>query len=131
MNSRVRTFHRLQSRVERKYKTRWWGRIHTVQPKMLRERFGDGKLLLAVEPLDTRPNYYVLRIDSAWTRENSNEIYEQIDNFYQAIEDEFGPCQCSECRWGRGEEGDGEEEYGEPLPAPSLCLGSSWWWPRY
>lgn len=126
MNSKASSCRRLESIHCKPYQTRWWGIRRLVTPQLVRQPFGDGRVLLALQPMDTRPNYYLLRIDSAWTQGNADEIYEHLDEFYEAIEDEFGPCQCAECRYGRRDENRDEEEL--PWPAPRLCLGASWWW---
>lgn len=91
--------------------------------------FGDGRALLGLTTIHSRPAFYVLRIDSRWeigtdtnAPEDAVEFYEFIDDICFALEDEFGPA------WHE------ENEDGEPDAWPSFndrdgCL---WWrmnWP--
>jgi hypothetical protein len=42
-----------------------------------------------VEPMNTRPNYYVIRVDSSWSKD---QMGEHIDDVLSALEEEFGPA---------------------------------------
>lgn len=44
---------------------RFWGSDHEVTPVLVSEVHGDGLQIVYLEPLFTRPNYYILRIDSS------------------------------------------------------------------
>lgn len=91
--------------IENPYRARWWGSDYTVQPKLVDAILGDGKLLIGFQPLQTRPHYYVIRIDSTWHLEGScrkcegrcpDSIYEHLDEIYEAIAEQFGNRQDRE-----------------------------------
>jgi hypothetical protein len=42
---------------------RHWGSLSLITPALVDEIFGDGDQLIYIQPLSTRPNYYVLRVD--------------------------------------------------------------------
>lgn len=84
-----------------------WGSETRITPRLVERLFGDGRLLAFIEPTFTRPNYYVVRIDSGWTltdgfpthgddSEGSPDWRDALDNIWDAIESEFGvECMCS------------------------------------
>lgn len=77
--------------LERRQAAYLWGQKHFIRPVFIRGVLGDGNLLLAVTPLNTRPNYYLIRIDSGWLKKDDTEtIYEHLDEIEDAIEDEVG-----------------------------------------
>lgn len=91
--------------------------------------FGDGYHLLTISTINQRPNYHVVRVDSAWARDD--EIGEHIDDIINAIEDECGPAgryidegcdncgdTCCTCR--------PDYETGEDWPALEAGGGCSW-----
>jgi len=88
------TENELRTHVEKRYRTEFWGGKYLVSPRLIERTWGDGKALLGVQPLNTRPQYYVVRVDSAWLdtkyQFKSDEIYERIDEITDAIEEEFG-----------------------------------------
>lgn len=49
----------------RERETKMWGQKHTIKPEIIENIQGDGMQAVYLTPLDTRPNYYVLRIDSS------------------------------------------------------------------
>ena len=54
----------------------FWGGQYKVTPLLADEHLGDGRLLLWFEPLNTRPHYYLVRIDSSWRgKGNTDEMY--------------------------------------------------------
>ncbi len=55
-----------RAKVEVPYKTRMWGSDYTCDPRFVEEALGDGNVLLGLQPLNTRPNYYLIRVDSTW-----------------------------------------------------------------
>jgi hypothetical protein len=77
---------------------RHWGSNETITPILLSKTYGDGELVIAMVPLNTRPNYYVIRIDSK-TDLNSDEWYDQLDGIYNDIEDEYGRHEDCEDDW--------------------------------
>ena len=71
---------------------RFWGRRYRVAPCLVGTIFGDGKQIVWFEPLATRPDYYVVRVDSTWNVVNHevNPLCGHLEEIYQAIETEFG-----------------------------------------
>jgi hypothetical protein len=41
-----------------------WGQKHPISPRLISEVFGDGQKLIGIMPLNSRPNYYIARVDS-------------------------------------------------------------------
>lgn len=78
---------RLRRRIEVERNIHWWGYDYKVTPRFVLETLGNGRRLLWVQPLNTRPNYYVIRVDSSWV---GDEMYEHIEEVYDAIEDQYG-----------------------------------------
>lgn len=88
-----------------------WGEPHTVTPALVEHVFGDGERLLVLTPIMTRPNYYVVQIDSAW-EVGGAEFFEHIDEIYDAIHEQYG-CDT--------DEGFEDEDF------PVLASGGSTW----
>lgn len=80
-------------RLERPFKTRFWGCDFVCRPAFCPTVLGDGFQLLALIPLDTRPNYYLIRVHSSWDTSSYEEncIADHLDEIYDALEDYFGP----------------------------------------
>lgn len=101
----------------------WWGHDYTITPALVDEVLGDGKRVIAFQPLATRPNYYVVRVDSSWCldgEDGDDSIFEHTDDIYDAIEEQYGRSHY---------EPDEDEEEAEDAPFPALddSYGSSWW----
>lgn len=69
----------------------------TFKPALSDTIYGDGRALLALTTIHSRPRYYVLRIDSAWevgldmdAPAGAFEIMEAIDEIAFDLEAEFG-----------------------------------------
>lgn len=76
---------------ERFKKTRtveWWGGKYQVTPVIVEQHLGNGRRLLRFQPLNTRPDYYLIRIDSAWDC-GADEFYDRLEEIIEAIEDEY------------------------------------------
>lgn len=73
-----------------------WGSKSTFTPYVCDKVFGDGRALIALVPLNTRPCYYVVRIDSAMAIEGDafHDLLE--DGIYRAIEVQFGTARDDE-----------------------------------
>jgi hypothetical protein len=115
-----------------------WGRPHQIQPVLVETVFGDGQQIIGLEPINHRPNYYVVRVDSHWTLDNHDwdhphPLSDHLDDIYLAIEDEFGNARwCKVC----GEEEEDDEHDDEPdgghaferedWPYADFGIGSSW-----
>lgn len=76
----------------KRHKVRLWGAQYTVTPRLVEKIFGDGQQHLALWPISSRPEYYVVRIDSQYDLD-ADESFDVLDDIYDAIEDEF-PCRC-------------------------------------
>lgn len=109
----------LRARIEKPYVTRFWGSEYTITPLLVDEVFGDGQLLMGIQPLNTRPNYYVVRVDSRWSEEcGSDKWFDLLDEqIYDAIADQFGASD--------DEDDDGHAVH-EGWPALDLDAGCSW-----
>ncbi len=104
--------------LERRQAAYHWGQKRFIKPVFIRKALGDGNLLLAVTPLNTRPNYYLIRIDANWLKKDDTEtIYDHLDEIEDAIEDEVG------CR--DYEDDEGNERLAE-WPALNTNAGISW-----
>jgi len=100
--------------IERPERVRHWGQYHTIVPAFLPTAIGDGKQWIVLVPLNTRPNYYVCRIDSSHSDKDPDGW---LDDLYLALEGYFG----------RGGADDGEEgEEPAEWPAVDLDCGSCW-----
>lgn len=110
----------LKDAIERPEQVRFWGGEYTVMPRLCSRVFGDGRALMYLTPLNTRPNYYVLQVDSSWDLDG-DEMHDRIDDIYDALEDQFGPAYDDEV---------GEREW----PALDIDAGSTWGamddWPK-
>jgi hypothetical protein len=94
------------------YLTEFWGKRYRITPQLVDKIFGDGKQIIYLTPLNTRPNHYIVQIDSK-TDMSSDEWYNTLEEIQEEIEDEFGPC--------RGIRG-GMINF----PAPDWDCGVSW-----
>lgn len=106
--------------LERKQAAYLWGQKHFVRPVFIRAALGDGNILLAVTPLNTRPNHYFIRVDSKWlTKDDTETIYDHLDEIYEAIEEQCGSkdADCDE---------DGGNYTCNDWPALDLDCGCSW-----
>lgn len=105
----------LRKRIERRHKVTFWGVDYFVTPLLVNDVFGDGQALLWIEPLNTRPNYYVVRIDSSWVGDTLRDHFSEI---YESIEDQYG--------FGDSEDDGGIEQQSQPWPAFDDSVGVSW-----
>ncbi|TJY57429.1 hypothetical protein E4T66_18655 [Sinimarinibacterium sp. CAU 1509] len=83
----------LRDSVEKRYRTEFWGARYLVRPKLLDTIFGDGSQLIGFQPLNSRPQYYVVRVDSGWSLTNTDDdncVGAHIDEIYEAAEEQFG-----------------------------------------
>ncbi len=101
---------------------RWaylWGQKSMIEPVFIPQALGNGDKLLAVTPLNTRPNYYLIRVDSSWSDFNTDEpcVGDHIDEICDVIEDYVGPKHF---------EDDDGNEVSEPWPYLDDECGVSW-----
>jgi hypothetical protein len=120
--------------IEQPKETRHWGRSTTCTRHYVTSQIGDGRAILILVPLATRPESYAVRFDSrmdAWSDYCGEWGDCVIDAVYEAVEEEYGSnefwcetcnhsdcdCECCESeRW---------------FPALNLSCGSSWgYWPE-
>lgn len=110
-----------QARLTKRHYVRFWGRKRMCRPVFVPAALGDGGKLLAVGPLNTRPHYYLIRVDSSWAESNWHEsptIGDNIDEICEAIEEYVGTW-----RW----EDDRGRERHDPWPAFDDDAGVLWW----
>jgi len=62
-----------------------WGQKSTIKPCLIEGIHGDGLQLVYLEPIDTRPNYYVLRIDSAIDVKNDESMSNEDQSEYGTV----------------------------------------------
>jgi hypothetical protein len=101
-----------------------WGQPSTFVPRVCSKVFGDGRALLLLIPLNTRPAYYVVRIDSAWRLGNdeaddASDLWNFIEDIERAAMEEFGDA-CE------ADEDDPDEERPRDWPAYNGDSGCSW-----
>ena len=105
--------------LQRRQAAYLWGKKHFIKPVLIDKALGSGDLLLGISALNTRPNYYLIRIDARWMQEEDTDtIYEHLDDIYDAIEDHVGPREWTD---------DDGKEHVEGWPALDLDCGCSWW----
>ena len=103
-----------------------WGREYTVTPELIEEELGDGKALLWVEPMNSRPDYYILKVDSSWFENGEprdGAIEDNESEIFRVIEDQC--LDADETYEGLNDDSD------EPLPWPALSTSSGWTWGGY
>src|SRR3990172_12896107 len=78
--------------LTRRRRVSFWGRKHQVTPRLVEQKFGDGLQAIWLQPLATRPNYYIVLIDSKWSTLNTdpNPLCDHLEGIYEAIESQFG-----------------------------------------
>ena len=66
-----------------------WGRKSIITPAIPEGQIGDGLQIMKFTPIDTRPNYYIIRVDSSYDidAEDNTDMHEEI---LQLLEDTFG-----------------------------------------
>lgn len=88
-----------------------WTQPYMVRPALLRKKFGNGRHLLAITPIQHRPRYYLVWIDDKWfggPDANEELLYENLDAIYETIEDEFGRRnEDAPFQWPEADLGDG------------------------
>lgn len=69
---------------------RFWGKDYMVTPAVVYEHLGDGKKLVAIQPLNTRPDYYLIRVDSSADFDSCEWYDETLEEIQNAIDEQFG-----------------------------------------
>jgi hypothetical protein len=128
---------RLKAAIEVSETVGFWGQAHTIHPRLCSKVFGDGRALLALYALNSRPNYYAIRIDSSWKVEDyrapddAPDLRDHLDDIYQALEDDFGSV-----AWADDEDVIADGRSGDYLDWPTFDgdSGTSWGrmaWPEW
>lgn len=116
----------LKAAVEVPTRTHLWVPEDAIEftPPLCNTVFGDGRALLEIAPMNTRPMYYAVRIDSGWKVDDlmaptdAPDLRDFIDDIYDALEAQFGDA-------GPHEDDDGNEYFDE-WPAFDASAGTSW-----
>jgi hypothetical protein len=124
----------LRRHIEQEQEVNFWGKTYRITPLLINAVLGDGKKLVGIQPLNTRPNYYVIRVDSGWDLSNleDGELFvDHLEDVYEAIEDQFSEMERE--REYLIEDGIPEERaelayYPERLGWPVLSAGSGVGW---
>ncbi len=90
---RAQEITRLRLTIERRQAGYLWGQKHFFTPRLLGEVFGDGKQLIWISGINTRPAFWAVRVDSSWSLDNWGEspvLADHLEEIYQAIEGEYG-----------------------------------------
>lgn len=112
---------KLRALIERRQAGYLWGRRYFFTPRLVSEVFGDGRKLLGLSGVNTRPAFWVIRVDSKWLDERGSGtelLRDHLEEIYQAIEADFGT----------GEKENGELYANAKFPqACDIGVGCGWW----
>jgi hypothetical protein len=76
----------------KRQRTEHWGSSYRFKPALLDKVYGDGKQLLQVFPINERPRYWVVRVDSKCIdRIDDDSFFDMLDDIYEQIDEQFGP----------------------------------------
>lgn len=121
----------LKPLIEKRQTVRFWGEKCLIKPLLVNKTLGDGKKLLWLEPMMTRPNYYVIRVDSKWDSEKDLEatIEAIVDEYSERerereylIEDGVSPERADLAYY--------EKELGWPVFCDEGCSWGDLDWPK-
>ena len=104
-----------------------WGQpVHTHTPVLINATHGDGQCLISFTPLGTRPDYYIIRVDSSIKKmieDDGDEIRDFLETgiIYDMIEDECGCMYIDD-----DPDADVFEEIQQPFPALDMTCGAGW-----
>jgi len=102
----------------------WWGQDWTRQVYLIEEVIGDGAVLFAVQPLNTRPNYYLARVDSSVAAMDDDGLHDLAERVLELIEEE---CWVAWPDHGDDCPADCGDEHHEPWPALDDRVGWDFW----
>jgi hypothetical protein len=103
----------LRALIERPERSQLWGVDYVITPRLIAAEIGDGKQLVCVTPLFSRPNYVVARVDSTMkhvldeydpTRGPFGGARSYLDAIMEAAEEEYGYHGDEEYRDENGDE---------------------------
>lgn len=122
----------LRAAVEYEQDGYLWGRSCRITPRLVTEELGDGLGLIFIEPIFTRPNYYVVCVDSSWVTPDewghinvSDHIFDSEEVVLGAIESDF--CNSED----EGDEGLSKEERERLRDFPAFHDGGYGFGPVY
>jgi hypothetical protein len=70
----------------------FWGKKRKITPVLLDKKFGDGKKLIYLSTMNSRPDYYLVRVDSKTDSVSDNDDFENLlDEIFEEIRDKYGP----------------------------------------
>jgi hypothetical protein len=119
----------LRALIEHPREVTLWGTPYQVTPRLCSQIFGDGRQLVTITPINFRPHYFVVRVDSAWHTDcrrdcnGANCIYENLDDIKDALNDDFA-MDMYEC-YGLDVPDEESEEY-DYFYADMFDCGCSW-----
>lgn len=112
----------IKTEMTPKVVTLWGQKYYNHTPTLIDAIHGDGQCLMYIVPLATRPDYYILRVDSSV----SQMIKDDDDEIIDLVESEL-------CRIIRGEHGSHDEDDDvnevdviKPFPALNYSCGCGW-----
>lgn len=68
--------------------TQHWGVDYEFTPALLGKVYGDGKGILQLFPINERPRYWLVRVDSQCASDDA--LCEILDDIYDQIDEQFG-----------------------------------------
>ncbi len=72
----------------------------TFKPAILKKSYGDGRALFWISSINQRPQFWVVRGDSAWSTcdsmapDDAPEFIDFVDDILTDLEEEFGSARC-------------------------------------
>jgi len=136
---RDRATEKLRRAVERRTATYLWGKRYFPTPRLVDAIFGNGRALLAVTPIATRPLYYIVRVDDRWNLDDERthgagpeklDVRDGLLYFEQEVARQFGDHHFSD------DDGDPIEHDGDTRrfwPQGDFSIGKEWCsipWPK-
>jgi hypothetical protein len=125
---------RMQEQIRKQFCRRQasylWGKKRILTPELLPFVFGDGKQVLAVRPIRTRREHFVVLIDSS-VKVYSGGVHDIIDDIYELHMNTFGCCSCQDCGGEPIDDDDDCDKENAMLFSqwPIICrnTGCEWW----
>lgn len=74
----------INSEIETR-ETMFWGQKTIVTPALVDEVHGDGLQIVYLSSIDTRPNYYILKIDSSIILDNNESLSDEDQSEYGTV----------------------------------------------
>ena len=116
---------RLKAAIEVEETSYLWteGDTPPFVPYLARRIYGDGRALFAINTINQRPKYWVIRGDSGWTSgndygadapEKAPDFADLSDELLNDLEEDFGRAACSYC-------GAGASCYANDAPEEADC----------